>query len=138
MQNVKMTSKQRRRVEARIGSTDRRLVSDFIPRGRSGLYIYAVTVTHHPDKVKIGMTKDWSRRRYAYANWNLANGDAISGESVFCINEEFIDLAKLENHILMTCPLPRAHGAEWFIGTLDEAGRHIDRLMCENGITYSL
>ncbi len=135
---MKMTAQEKRRVEARIGKPIGRMISDFIPSGRTGLFIYAVTVAHHPDKVKIGMTRHWGRRRHAYANWNLSPGDAITGESVFCITEEFIDLPKLENHILKTCPLNRAHGAEWFIGSLDDASRHIDRIMCETGVTYDL
>lgn len=135
---MRMTAKQRRRIDARMGNHTGKLVKDFVPAGRTGLYIYAVTVCHHEDKVKIGMTRHWGRRRHAYANWNLSPGNAITGERVFCINEEFVDLAKLENHILQTCSLERAHGAEWFIGSLDEAARHIDRIMCEHGISYSL
>ena len=136
--NMKMTAKQRRRVERFCGKEAGKLVTDFTPSGRTGLYIYAVTVSHHPDKVKIGMTRKWSSRRHEYANWNLSPGNAITDERVFCITEEFVDLRKLENHILQTCSLKRAHGAEWFVGTIDEAARHIDRVMCEHGISYDL
>lgn len=135
---MKMTQKQRRRIERIYGKGDGKLVTSFLPEGRTGLFIYAVTVSHHPDKVKIGMTTKWTSRRHAYANWNLSPGDAITGERVFCISEEFVDLRKLENHILQTCGLKRAHGAEWFVGTLDDAARHIDRIMCEHNISYAL
>ena len=75
--SLKMTQKQRRRVERVFGKGDGKLVKDFLPAGRSGNFIYAVTVSQHPDKVKIGRTKSWKARRHAYANWNLAAGDAI-------------------------------------------------------------
>jgi len=114
------------------------LVTDFMPSGRSGLYIYAVVVRHHPDIVKIGMTRKWVNRRKSYANWNLSPGDAIVEERVFRISEEFVDLERLEAHIIRTFEAPLAFGAEWFRGTLDEACRHIDRIMCANGIFYDL
>ena len=116
----------------------RQLVADFSPNGRSGLYIYAVVLKQHEDKVKIGMTKNWKNRRSAYAAWNLASVDAILEERVFCINEEFVDLAKLENHILVTFKFDRAHGKEWFHATLDDACQHIDNVMCRHNITYEL
>lgn len=118
------------------GFTDGRLVKDFAPKGRSGSYIYAVAVKNHPDKVKIGMTTKWSSRRMAYANWDLANGDGITDERVFCLCEEFVDLRKLENHILQTFPARIAFGMEWFFASIDDAARHIDRVMCEHGISY--
>lgn len=136
--SLKMTQKQRRRVERVFGKGDGKLVKDFLPAGRSGNFIYAVTVSQHPDKVKIGRTKSWKARRHAYANWNLAAGDAIEDERVFCICDEFVDLPKLENHILQTFPFPRAHGMEWFFASLEDAERHIDRVMCENALTYDL
>lgn len=114
------------------------LVTDFMPSGRSGLYIYAVVVKQHPDKVKIGMTRKWVNRRRSYANWDLSPGDAILEERVFRISEEFVDLERLEAHILQTFEARRAFGAEWFHETLDEACRHIDRIMCANGIVYDL
>jgi len=133
---MRISAKQRKRAEKLYGIGDGRLVRDFLPNGRSGLYIYAVAVRHHPDKVKIGMTRNWKSRRREYANWNLSPGDAVSEERVFCITEEFVDLAKLENHILRTVPFKRAHGNEWFFGSVEEAAREIDRIMCEHGISY--
>lgn len=135
---MQLTAKQRRRMEKIYGRGDGKLVKDFIPPGRSGQYIYAVAVRQHPDKVKIGMTRNWRNRRVAYATWDLSNGDAITEERVFCVTEEFVDLAKLENHILNTVPLVRAFGNEWFFGTVDEAARAIDRIMCEHCVTYDL
>jgi hypothetical protein len=124
---------------ARLLETGRRpLVDSFLPKGRTGLYIYAVVVKDHPDKVKVGMTRNWTARRNAYANWNLTPGDGVLQESVFCITEEFVDLPKLENHILKTLPLARASGSEWFFGSIDDASRHIDRVMVAHGISYSL
>jgi len=119
------------------GRGDGKLVKDFSPSGRSGLFIYAVTVREHPDKVKIGMSRRWTTRRLEYANWNLAKGDGIIEERVFVLNEEFIDLEKLENHILCTFEAQRAHGREWYFGSVDDAGRHIDRIMCEHGLSYT-
>jgi hypothetical protein len=86
--------------------------------------------------VKIGMTRKWSTRRKAYASWDLSAGDAIVDERAFCITKEFVDLAKLENHILATFNFPVAFGNEWFFASIDEAVRHIDRVMCEHGISY--
>lgn len=135
----RQTKPQARRAarEAMVRPIDR-MISDFTPKGRSGLFIYAVVVRQHPDKVKIGMTRKWHVRRVAYANWDLSPGDAILEERCFCINEEFVDLEKLEAHILHTFEAPLAFGAEWFSGDIDEACRHIDRIMCANDITYSL
>lgn len=113
-----------------------KLVTDFSPSGRSGLFIYAVVIRQHPDKVKIGMTRKWVNRRRSYANWDLSPGNAILEERVFCINEEFVDLERLEAHILETFDAARAFGAEWFFGTIDDAARHIDRIMCANDISY--
>jgi hypothetical protein len=115
-----------------------KLITDFSPSGRSGLYIYAVVIKQHPDKVKIGMTRKWVNRRRSYANWDLSPGDAIIDERVFCISEEFIDLEKLEAHILSTFGEPRAFGAEWFRSDIDTACQHIDRIMCANDISYTL
>lgn len=114
------------------------IIKDFAPPGRSGLYIYAVILKQHQDKVKIGMTKNWKNRRYEYATWDLSPGNAILDERVFCINEEFVDLAKLENHILHTFKFDRAHGKEWFHASLYDACQHIDKVMCRHNITYEL
>ena len=114
------------------------IIKDFTPRGRSGLYIYAVTIKQHPDKVKIGMTRNWKSRRYAFANWDLSDGDAVTDERVFCICEEFVDLEKLEKHILKTFDAPAAYKGEWFTAGIDDAARHIDRVMCEYNISYDL
>lgn len=133
----RMTKAAKRRVE-RLSNAPKPLVHDFVPSGRSGLFIYAVVVKRHPDKVKIGMTRKWKNRRVAYANWDLSPGDAILDERVFCINEEFVDLEKLEGHILRTFDAPLAFGTEWFKADIDQACRHIDRIMCANGISYDM
>lgn len=130
--------KNAKRLETLRPTRKQSIVKDFTPSGRSGLYIYAVVIRQHPDKVKIGMTRKWSVRRRAYACWDLSAGDAIVEERVFCINEEFVDLERLEAHILQTFDAPRAFGSEWFHETIDEAARHIDRIMCANGISYDL
>lgn len=135
--DYKVVKKRLERASARMtGYTDGKLVKDFSAAGGKGLFIYAVTVKQHPDKVKIGMTRKWKARRFSYANWDLSKGDAITAERVFCISEEFVDLAKLENHILMTFSYPVAFGNEWFYADIDDAARHIDRVMCEHGISY--
>lgn len=127
-----------KKTQAKSRPARAKLVNDFIPDGRSGLYIYAVVIKQHPDKVKIGMTRKWKNRRIAYANWDLSPGDAILEERIFRISEDFIDLERLEAHILSTFKAPRAFGAEWFRESIDEACRHIDRIMCANDISYDL
>lgn len=88
-----------------------KIITDFAPKGRSGLFIYAVVLRQHPDKVKIGMTRKWNVRRRAYASWDLSPGNAIIDERCFCINEDFVDLERLESHILQTFSAPLAFGA---------------------------
>lgn len=134
---IKVSAKIQRRID-RISGKPQPLVTSFLPSGRKGLFIYAVVVVQHPDKVKIGMTLDWVARRYSYANWNLSAGDAIADERIFRICDEFVDIRKLENHILKTFRAHIAHGAEWFSAGIDDAVRHIDRVMCEHAITYDL
>ena len=136
--NAKFGLKLQRRIDRMYGRGDGKLVKDFTPQGRSGLYIYAVVVKQHPAKVKIGMTRKWKSRRLSYANWDLSPGDAIEDERVFCICEEFVDLEKLEQHILVTFPYDRAFGNEWFHASIEDAARHIDRVMCEHNISYDL
>ncbi|NNH67813.1 GIY-YIG nuclease family protein [Rhizobium laguerreae] len=126
------------RIAKRYGKTQEALVSSFIPAGRTAFYIYAIVVKDHLDKVKIGMTKKWSSRRFSYANWNLAQGDGILDERVFIITDEFIDLGKIEAFILATFGAERAFGNEWFNASLDDAARHIDRVFCETNISYVL
>lgn len=132
-----MTRATKRRVDRLLGKRDP-LVSTFVPSGRSGYYLYAVVLRDHPDKVKIGMTSKWKQRRQSYATWNLASGDGILDERVFAITEEFIDLKKLENHVVKTFNAPIAFGSEWFFATLDEASRHIDVVLSEHGISYDI
>lgn len=136
LSKTKLTKKQARRYDRLYGRSDGKLVRDFLPNGRSGMFIYAVSVFAHPDKVKVGMTTNWNVRRKAYASWNLSDGSAITCERVFCLTDEFVDLAKLEAHILDRMPMDIAHGKEWFFGTVDDAAREIDRVMCEHGLTY--
>lgn len=112
------------------------LASSFIPAGRTASVIYAVVLVEHPDLVKVGRTTRWETRRKSYANWNLRNGDGIAEERVFTISESFVDLPKLEAHVLASMPFPIRHGAEWFAADLDEVCRVIDRLLCEAGLSY--
>lgn len=136
---VRLTKPQAKRVAAQNAIRPiAKIVSDFAPKGRSGLFIYAVVIRQHPEKVKIGMTRKWNVRRRAYACWDLSPGDALIDERCFCINEEFVDLERLEAHILQTFDAPLAFGAEWFSADIGDACRHIDRVMCANGISYSL
>lgn len=100
--------------------------------------IYAVTVKDHPEKVKIGMSSRWKTRRREYENWNLADGDGILEERVFTITDEFVDLRALESHILDRITLNQAARREWFVGSVDDAGRMIDRILCEHEISYLL
>lgn len=102
------------------------------------MVIYAVCVRQHPDKVKIGMTANWRQRQRSYQNWDLSPGDAVTDCRVFVLTEEFVDLRKIENHILKTFTNPLAFGAEWFLGTIDDAARHIDRFLTEYDFSYEI
>lgn len=132
---IKIQAKERKRL-AKLYPSPSPLVGNFIPSGRTHQVIYAVTIKQHPDKVKIGMTTKWTQRRKAYETWDLSSGDALVDSRVFVITEDFVDLRKIENHILKTFPMPLAFGSEWFHGMIDDAGRHIDRFLCEHGISY--
>ncbi len=110
--------------------------ASFAPKGKSGLFIYAVVLEEHPEVVKIGRTVRWSSRRNQYANWNLHDGDAIRHEVVFTINDEFIDLAALEAEILSRATWKRRHGTEWFNADVDDVKKHIEEVLCEAGISY--
>ncbi len=128
-------SKSHRRVTKLYGDVGAPYAKSFVPHGRTGYYIYAVSVADHPGVVKIGRTAKWSVRRVSYANWNLAAGDAIAFERVFTITDEYVDLPKLESAILAACPFPIRHGSEWFAADFEEVARFIDRFLCEAGIS---
>jgi len=108
----------------------------FVPRGRTGYFIYAVTLREQPGITKVGRTKKWTSRRVEYANWNLAPADGIASERVFCITEEFVDLPKLEAHILGSLRYPLRHGTEWFVAEIEDVARDIDRVLCDSGLSY--
>lgn len=114
------------------------MVKCFVPKGRSGHYIYAVSLKDHPDVVKIGMTTKWKDRKKTYENWNLRRGDGIDKEMVFVVTQDFVDLAALEKHILENICLPLRHGAEWFHGDFDDVCRRIDRILCAAEIDFDL
>jgi hypothetical protein len=108
----------------------------FLPGGKSQQVIYVVTLRDQPGIVKVGRTAKWHLRRKAYSHWNLANGTGIDRERLFCITEEFVDLAKLEREILFRMPFEIVHGTEWFRAEIDEACRLIDAILLEHEITY--
>ena len=108
----------------------------FMPKGGFRFIIYAVTLVEWPTYVKVGRTMKWSQRRKVYADWNFAKGHGIERETVFTINEEFIDLEKLEYAILTRMKFERAHGAEWFVASMDDAVAVIEAVLSEHGIVY--
>ncbi len=110
--------------------------TDFAPSGRSHYCIYAVVVKDHPEVTKVGRTNKWKSRRNGYANWNLAKGDGIVQERVFIITDEYVDLVKLENAILKSCPFPIRFGSEWFRAEFDDVCQYIERFLCAAAISY--
>ena len=116
----------------------KRLVSDFVPRGRTGFFLYAVVLSEHPDKVKIGMTRKWHNRRTSYANWNLASGNGVQSERVFRISEEYVDLRGLEAAVLSTFNAKRVSGMEWFASDIETAAKHIGRVLSDHGVSYAV
>lgn len=106
--------------------------------GRVHQAIYAVVLREHPAIVKIGQTSKWSNRRASYASWNLrTDNDGILDERVFLINEEYVDLLRLESAVLREMGTP-TFGKEWFKADLETACRAIDRVMCEGGLSYCM
>ena len=134
---IVISAKAKRRMQSLYAVDREPLAKCFIPKGRSAYQIYAVSVKDHPDKVKVGRTQRWHMRRLAYSNWNLATSDAVMAEEVFNITEEFVDLPKLEAHILANLGLQRAFGQEWFFGNVEDTARIIDRLLCESGLSFT-
>jgi T5orf172 domain len=105
---------------------------------RSSYTIYAVTLREHPEIVKIGRTTNWRSRRNAYDTWNFASGDGVLGGVLYTITDEYVDLSAVEKACLsgmsMICSIHR--GSEWFHGTLDDAKKVIDDILCAGGITF--
>ena len=130
-----ITDKSRRKA-ARLVSQRAPLVRCFAPAGRSRYVLYAVSLKEHPGITKVGRAVNWERRRMAYANWNLSNGDAICREQIFTITEEYVDLAKLEKALLESLQYERRHGYEWLVAEFDEVVRAIDRFLCGHGVSY--
>jgi hypothetical protein len=125
-----------RRWKKLYGDVGAPLATCFVPRGRTEYVIYAVNVRDHAGITKVGRTTKWANRRVAYANWNLALGDAITGERVFRLTDEFVDLVALEAHILNSLPFARFRGNEWFVGELDDVAREIDQILCASDLSY--
>jgi hypothetical protein len=107
----------------------------FVPRGRTESVIYAVTLKEHPGVTKVGRTRKWSSRRKDYDTWNLSS-EAIEAERIFCITEDYVDIAALEEHILDRLPFPRRFGREWLVADIEDVARLIDQMLCEAGLSY--
>lgn len=112
-------------------------VRSFVPPGRSGFCLYAVTLVDVPGVVKIGRTIRWKGRRREYACWNLRDGDGIDTEVVFEINEEWVALEALEGAVLGAIKLPRRHGNEWFCGGIQEARDVIACVLEDAGVCFT-
>ena len=132
---MKIDARTLKRAEALYGARGP-LVRTFVPKGRTGAYLYAVALHEHPGVVKVGRTANWQARRKSYAAWNLSASDAVAAERVFCLTEDFVDLPALERFILGSLPFPIRFGSEWFTAEIDDAAREIDRLLCESGLSY--
>lgn len=129
-----MLTKDERRILLLEGKVP--LARSFVPRGRTAQVIYAVSVKPQPGVVKVGRTTRWKSRRQTYDTWNLTTA-AIEAERVFTLTEEFIDLERLEHHILDCLPFPLHFGREWFkADDIDDVARAIDRILVEHDISY--
>ena len=98
--------------------------------------IYAVVLREHPTIVKIGRTTNWLRRRSSYDNWNFALGDGISNLAVYCVTDEYVDLAGLESACLGAMNKPLVRGFEWFRADLDHARKAIESILIASQISF--
>ena len=110
-----------------------------MPLKRTELVVYAVVLREHPEAVKIGRTTKWRSRRRAYDCWNFAQGDGVLACAVYCITEEYADLAMIEKAVLngmaMTCPA--FSGSEWFKATLERARATIESVLVDAGVSFT-
>jgi hypothetical protein len=105
---------------------------------RTHYVIYAVILKEHPEIIKIGRTTKWKTRRREYDTWNFANGDGVLDCLVYCITDEYVDLAAVESACISglatICSLYR--GNEWFHGTLADARRVVEDVLCAGQISF--
>jgi hypothetical protein len=122
------------------GEPIRLSASCMVPQGRASFTIYAVALKEHPGVVKVGQTSKWASRLQSYRNWNLCKGDAVERATRFVMTDAFVDLRKLEAHILAAVGqvFPIHYGSEWFSADYDEVVRLIDRTLAESGLTYDI
>lgn len=127
--------RQKKRIAALYGERGP-LVKSFLPSGRTAPVIYTVSLLEQPGITKVGRTTKWCQRRRAYADWNLAHGDGIRSEATFLITEEFVDLAKLEQHILANIGLPLHWGREWFRGEFSDVTDVVRELLHRTNLSF--
>jgi hypothetical protein len=105
---------------------------------RSHYVIYAVVLREHPEVVKLGRTTHWKSRRRAYDTWNFAPCDGVSDCLVYCLTDEYVDLAAVEKACLdgmaLLCPIHR--GNEWFKGSLADARKVIEGVLCAGEVSF--
>lgn len=120
-----------------IRDSSRKVFKSYLPEGRSGRYIYVVTLKEHDGVVKVGRTARWAQRRRAYATWNLSDGDAIDREMLFTItDEQDSDIGWIEAEVLGDVVEPRRFGSEWFVADFDDVCRSVARTLERLGIDY--
>jgi hypothetical protein len=107
-----------------------------MPKGRSQAVIYAVVLRAHPGIVKLGRTTKWSQRRRAYDGWNLSAGDGIAEAAVYCITEEYVDLAAVEAACLGAIDRPLVRGSEWFRAEMARARETIESVLNGAGLSF--
>lgn len=111
-------------------------VSNWTPTGAGMAVIYAVVLTDHPDKVKIGRTTNPKARMKQYANWNLRNSDGIKEQYIYTLNDEYVDLPAIEAMILQNMGNHERVKAEWFICPAEIATETIESTLQSLDIPY--
>lgn len=125
----------RKAFEALYGAPKRSLTY----RARTEYCIYVLSLKEHNGLIaKVGMTTKWKKRRIAYENWNLANGDALDDFTLFIINEEFVDLRSVEAFCLAEVrrSFTLKHGAEWFHGSLPQVRDTVRNALIKSNLVF--
>ena len=107
-----------------------------LPKGRSNYVIYAVVLREHPTIVKLGRTTNWRNRSREYHDWNFATGDGVLASAVYCITEEYVDLAAVEAACLGAMGQLPHRGKEWFKATLQQAKDAIESVLCNAQLSF--
>ena len=105
---------------------------------RTHSVLYAVVLKEHPGIVKLGRTTNWKQRRREYDNWNFSEGNGVLVCAVYCITEEYVDLAGLASACMngMAVAAPIHRGREWFKSTIEHARLVIEDVLHTAQISF--